>query len=538
MRGDKNESERDIGENWEEEKFGMYKLEDGRSLMSSYEDISKFFEENNIVGKTIADMIPFCHDYMIQNIEEVENFMDKRTQSAISTDGRVCLLFTDNSNFEIEFSGDGPVILGYNTAKMSDYPIYDGSCYTLHTIFQYCIGHTIVGVHFERTNQKMQFPIYYGIDMSDADDGIKEIRLALNGGTTLMASGSSDYFVMEHFMDFGGPVEVKYADLIKELSREAYLEYFEDWIRENENKVYEEDSWEKFSLTEVFYDELECFEYGQYGFKNLEGEIVIEPQFWCCDDFRHGLAAVAIKGPSFFADNGCKYTQEMWGYIDKTGKAVIPFRFGRAKGFNKYGVAVVQDEWNDYEDYYLIDTFGKEIPGTRCRYIDEYYDYDERFLEFSDVDPEGDNNMGLYDTKERKILVPPRTGGVIAWSDDCIKISETGKYGISDGYVHYIDESGEELYPALADKRLSWIGKPNVNGHMIVYKIHFYRAEDSVTRWHPIFGKKYESTRFYGVVDVDGNILIPLEYEEIYDRGDGGFECRFNGENKVIVLST
>ena len=514
----------------------MYILKDGRSLLASYDDLEKFFAENNIIGKIIEDIVPYCYDYMIRNIAEVDDFVNLRTQSAVDTDGRICLAFTDGSNLEIEFSGDGPIILGYNTANFEEYPKYDGSCYTLHTMFRFAIGHTIVGIHFEKTDKKMQFPEYYGMDMSKEDDGIKEIRIALNGGTTLMASGISDYFRFEHFMDFGGPVEVKYADLINELNKETYLEYFGEWILANENRIYEEDSWECFSATDVFYDAIEGLEYGQYGFKNSDGEVVIEPQFWCCNGFQHGLAAVAMKGPIFRAANGKMHHQEMWGYIDKSGKVVIPFRFGRAESFNKYGVAVVQDEWNDYGDFFLIDCYGKEIPGTRCRYIDKYYSYEERFLEFSDVDEEADNNMGLYDTKKRRILIPPRTGGIIVWNENCIEVSETGEYGWSDRYKHYVNEKGEELYPAILGKGFNGVDRPNANGQMIVYKRNFYRADDSVTSWSPIFGKKYRSYHTYGVADIEGNVLIPIMYDKIVDKKDGSFECHKDDKIEKIIV--
>lgn len=519
------------------EDLKMHKLKDERMLMASYADIERFFSENSIIGKTIEDIVPYRYDYMIQNFGDIEDFINIRTRSAIDTDGHVCILFDDGSNFEIEFCGDGPVIMGYNTADFDSYPEFDGSCYKLSTLFQYCLGHTIVGIHFEKTDKKMCFPSYCGIDMSGEDDGIKEIRFALNGGTTLMASGSLDRFSFEHFMDFGGRVEVKVAELISELNEETYSNYFANWIHENVSKAYEEDKWERFSSIEIDYDDIDNLEYGQFGFKNAEGEIVIEPQYWCCGDFRHGLAAVAMKGPRYLASNGRKYNQELWGFIDKTGKAVIPFKFGQARDFNKYGVAVVQDEWNEYADYYLIDTNGKEIPGTRFRYIEKYYDYEDRFLEFSDVDPGADNNMGLYDTKERKVFIRPKKGSVMVLSEDCIKISETGEYGCCDTYDHFINFKGEELYPGLLNKGFGWVKEPNEDGHVIVSNHSFYQLDDNATSWNPIFGKKYRFKSKYGVADLGGNLLIPIEYDSVKDNKDGSFECQIGEEKRVISLS-
>ena len=51
---------------------------------------------------------------------------------------------------------------------------------------------------------------------------------------------------------------------------------------------------------------------GKYGFFDLEGKIVINPQFEYATVFRENLALVKTTG-----DNG------KWGFIDNTGKIVI-----------------------------------------------------------------------------------------------------------------------------------------------------------------------------------------------------------------------
>ncbi len=210
----------------------MHKLDDGRMLMAAYDDIKRFFEENNIIGKTIKDIVPARYDYIILNIEEVDDFLHKDARSVINTDGQVCLVFDDDSNFEIEYSGDGPVILGYNTANFSDYKQYDGSCYKLGTLFQHCIGRSIAGIYFEKTDTKMMFPSYCGIDLSEEDDGVNQIKIDLNDGTALIARGSIDWFLFEHVTGSGDHLEVGYPQLISELNEEVYEFYFEDWIRE------------------------------------------------------------------------------------------------------------------------------------------------------------------------------------------------------------------------------------------------------------------------------------------------------------------
>ena len=507
-------------------------LEDGRWLLASYNDIQEFFSLNNVVGKTIAEIRPYCLDYMIQNITEIDDFENNWTESSVDTDGKICILFEDKTNLEIEYSGEGPLLLGYNTADLNTYPVNDGSCYSLQTLFQYCIGYKIVGIHFEKSDHKMLFPAYRGIDMSADDDGINEIRFALCGGTTLMASGSGDYFSFKHFMDFGGLVYVRISDLISELNEATYEHYFGEWEREKEKAEFAEDRWERFSAIETHYDEYDNIEYGQFGFKDNAGNIVIEPQFWATSEFYRGLCAVAIKGPKVTPPDGRNYVQELWGYIDKTGKAVIPFRFVKACDFNRYGVAVVQDEW--YGDYYLIDTRGKEIPGSRYRYMETFGEHDDRYLEFSNVDPEADNNIGLYDTKLRRVLLEPKFGSATVLSDDLIKISETGELGHVDTYDRYINSKCEDIYPGLVNKGFNGVNKPNPYGHVIVSIRTHYEVDQSVWHWNPVFGKKYWCNVKLGVVDLEGNILIPIEYDSIHDNQDGSFEC-VQGDNKMII---
>ena len=89
-----------------------YQLPDGRWLMASYEDLYSFFQENIIAGKIIRDIRPFALDYCIRNLDDVEDILNTETQCAIGTDHQICMLFTDNTTLEVEFSGDGPIILG------------------------------------------------------------------------------------------------------------------------------------------------------------------------------------------------------------------------------------------------------------------------------------------------------------------------------------------------------------------------------------------------------------------------------------------
>ena len=69
---------------------------------------------------------------------------------------------------------------------------------------------------------------------------------------------------------------------------------------------------------------------GKWGFINLKGEVVIEPQFLSARSFSNGFAAV--------------YDGKRWGFINKDGKLAIPCQFYEVGDFTTEGVCLVLDE--------------------------------------------------------------------------------------------------------------------------------------------------------------------------------------------------
>lgn len=205
-----------------------YLLSDSRELMVRYDDIKEFFDKNSIIGRTITDIKSAMFDYIIQNIGDIDNVYNLNARSAIDTDGQICLLFEDGDNFEIEFSGDGPIILGFNTADFEKYPKFDGNCYALRTLFKHCLGHKIVDIVFEKSDHRMLFPAYHGIDMSAYDEGINHIKIILDDDSYLVARGSIDYYNFEHHSKSGEEMRVPFKELLDELNEETLSLIFEE----------------------------------------------------------------------------------------------------------------------------------------------------------------------------------------------------------------------------------------------------------------------------------------------------------------------
>lgn len=178
--------------------------------------------------------------------------------------------------------------------------------------------------------------------------------------------------------------------------------------------------------------------YGNYGFRNKQGEVKIEAQFTNVQYFSAGLAAVCPKLVWFNRiDNGKprRLMIELYGYIDITGDVVIPFKYDWVTPFNsQYGLAAVSEYGQ--KGWQIIDKTGKTI--ERFGYLG-CYDYawfheGGRYVTFAYDEWEDDwcdeksPTIGVYDLKERRVVIEPK------YYDVNIYESESGKVeiGVSD----------------------------------------------------------------------------------------------------------
>lgn len=270
--------------------------------------------------------------------------------------------------------------------------------------------------------------------------------------------------------------------------------------------------------------------FGNFGFKNKKGEFVIEPQYAYAHEFTCGLASVNLNRTWYRTPEGKRYYENHYGYIDGNGKTVIGFQYDEARPFNKYGVAVVSKMTDNF--FHLIDLSGNEIPGTRFPYI-SYYDYDDRYLEFS-RDDEDEALIGLYDTKERKVLIEPRFCDVSITDDNHILVWERdGEYGVSDFRQYYINRNGELIYPWLSKQRFAIIERPDINDVTAVATAQYTELTDHPRSYFEHNGKKYERKFIYGLYSSKEVFLLPEEYEKISKMHDDIWCCCKDG---IITL--
>ena len=286
-----------------------------------------------------------------------------------------------------------------------------------------------------------------------------------------------------------------------------------------------------FSTKKITVDEIDKVWFGKFGFKDENKNIVIEAQYASCGDFSCGLCPVAYQS-WYRTPEGERYYEMHWGYIDENGKEKISFKYRDARDFNQYGVAAVCDEYG--EGHYLIDTRGRKLFGGKDIDVFRLYEHDKRFLEFTKgEETEWDDNIGAYDTKKKKVFLEPTTGGIIEWSEDVIEIYERGGVCGADFWQHYVNSEGEELYPGLLNKGFNIVGQPNKDGLSIVGIFAFVESPNGNCS---AGDKNYFRKESYGVADLEGNLIVPAEYDKIWEKKTGIFLCSKDGQGHEIDL--
>ena len=102
----------------------------------------------------------------------------------------------------------------------------------------------------------------------------------------------------------------------------------------------------------------------KYGYADAKGAIAIKPQFDKAQNFSEGLAAVMVKEG---------YT-EKWGFIDLSGKMVIPATYKIKPGRFSEGLAAVRigESESEYEMAY-IDKTGKRVIENKPWDLNEFH---------------------------------------------------------------------------------------------------------------------------------------------------------------------
>jgi len=213
-------------------------------------------------------------------------------------------------------------------------------------------------------------------------------------------------------------------------------------------------------------------------------EIVPAGEYAAIGDFCDGLAAVR-KVDEDGNDN--------WGYIDVTGKVVIPPEYDSARDFSDgFAVAGKGDE------AYLLDKSGGRVllPGYPASFtggIAMIYQ---------------DDKISLVDTTGKVLKILEGYESTSKFSENLMVVGKDGKMG-------YIDKTGTVVIPFEYDSAdyfiegLAAVGKGSVD------------LTDNETESLPWWKEELPINLKFGYIDKSGNAAVPLEYDIVYNFSEG-----------------
>ncbi len=253
------------------------------------------------------------------------------------------------------------------------------------------------------------------------------------------------------------------------------------------------------NLRERVLEQMPLFPYknssGKWGFVEKSGKFVIPCVYDGARVFSEGLAEVKKEGK--------------WGYIDKGGKLVVPCIYDETYGFSEGCAAVEKDgKWGyiDKDDKFVIP----------CIY-DETYGFSEGLACIMI-----ESKWGYID-KTAKFVIPCLYANAGQFSEGLAAVIKDGKWG-------FIDKSGKLVIPCIYDyagsfseglaaviKDGKW-GFIDKGGQLVIPCIYSSSGYISEGLAAVIKDGKWGK---WGFIDKDGKLVIPCIYDRVFNFIEG-----------------
>ena len=194
-----------------------------------------------------------------------------------------------------------------------------------------------------------------------------------------------------------------------------------------------------------------------------------EPDIRYAGHFSEGLAAVGRTRDYQDTDRVLKQ-ETKWGYVDKTGKVVIPIQFDAAGEFSE-GLANVQfgDIWKDKTvECGYVDHTGKVVFRGPYGGCGAFKDGLAAVMQWVKTDPSGEpEERHGYVDKGGKVVVPTKYGSAKPFSDGLACVSEGETAGFIDKTGAYVlkaayracESFSEGLAPVVVKDKWGFIDK-------------------------------------------------------------------------------
>lgn len=173
-----------------------------------------------------------------------------------------------------------------------------------------------------------------------------------------------------------------------------------------------------------------------WGFIDKSGKTVIPFKYASADSFSGGIAPVAIT----------KNDGWVWGFIDKSGKTVMPFSFDSARSFAD-GAAIIAKNGK----FGAIDRNGKIIVTPKYHTMGDFSDGLAAVFQQGRSDPNSDATKGKFGfvNKAGKVVIP------IKYDADNGGYDEIELPSFRNGKAEIIDTKGRSFCINKQDKKVS-----------------------------------------------------------------------------------
>jgi len=246
---------------------------------------------------------------------------------------------------------------------------------------------------------------------------------------------------------------------------------------------------------------------GKYGFIDKAGTLVIPYRWDFARDFSDGLASVKKDG---------KY-----GFIDKTGNLVIPCQWDEAYGFYKNGLSIVK---RDGKCGWIDKTGALVIP---CQW-DDAWGFEDGLARVK-----RDGKYGFIDTTG-SLVIPSRWDDAWGFEDGLARVKRDGKWG-------FIDTTGALVIPcqwdetygfneglAAVKKDFKW-GFIDTTGSLVIpcrwsRACNFHEGLASVSK------AGEDGIIKDGFIDKTGTLVIPCQWDEALSFKDGLARVKKHGK--------
>lgn len=213
---------------------------------------------------------------------------------------------------------------------------------------------------------------------------------------------------------------------------------------------------------------------GYWNIVNNTGQKINSTNYSGIDNFYLGLAKVSVSSADEYDEYG--YTLRKYGYIDETGKEVVPAIYDEISKISD-NVYLVKKEYK----YGLVDDHNNEIMSLNYTKIEKLSD--------NIISAQIENKIGFYNSKGNEIS-PPVFDDVKTISNNLIPVKKDNKWSL------YSFSSRSEIA-----QKYDYIGNFS-DGFATVFNGQTNEYGD------PYMGK-------YGLINREGNLIMPLIYEKI-----------------------